>query len=131
MFSQHRKITRSQSTRAGLSERVANLRRNLNLAPAGLNAGAFQREHSAISPNTPARPTSLGDTRGPITIHWQDGPDAKVLIRNLGALAREDDIRHAAETVLAHITRFEQDDRPFPKEIYIGMSGKEAIGGLN
>jgi len=103
------------------------------LAPAGLNVDAFQREHSAISRNPPARPTSLGDTEGPITIRWQDGPDAKVLIRNLGALAGEDDIRHAAETVLAHITRFKQDDRLSPKgiykEIYIERSGKEETGG--
>jgi len=97
---------------------VAKAQNNLT-ASAKLNPRKFQEEHSAISLKIPKRVTSLGKNGGPISIHWQDGPDAKVLIRNIDRLDGAVGTENITETVLAHIERFQQDGLSFPREIYL------------
>jgi hypothetical protein len=99
---------------------VATLQSDLTAA-AKLNPGNFWVEHPAISRNQPEQVTSLGKTGEPISIHWKDGPDAKVLIRNLDRMDGAVGTEHITETILAHIKRFQQDDLPFPKEIYLDI----------
>ena len=115
MYTLKRKRTGSQSKQDSRPNEVANLQKHSALAE--VNPEKFWNEHSAISRNQPEKVTSLGKTGEPVSIHWQDGPEAKVLIRNLD-LSSADVVSRAAETVLDHITRFYQHP-PFPKEIYL------------
>jgi hypothetical protein len=120
MYPPVKKSIRSQPKPVGLPERVAGLQRNLTTA-AKLDPGNFWTEHSAISQNEPEQVTSLGKTGEPISIHWQDGPDAKVLIRNLDRLDGGVGTGNITETILAHIKKFQQDGLPLPKEIYLDV----------
>jgi len=96
---------------------VADLQRSLTTAD--LNPEAFQRDHSAISRNRPEKVTSLGETGGPVSTHWQNGPEAKVLISNINGLDGAVETERITETVLAHINKFQQDGLPLPQEIYL------------
>src|SRR5215510_2869717 len=116
MYGGKRNRSLSQSKRDSRPNKAANLQKHSALAE--LNPEKFWNEHSAISRNQPKKVTSLGKNGEPISIHWQDGPDAKVLIRNL-ALSSEVVVSHEAETVLDHIKGFFQHSLPFPKEIYL------------
>ena len=125
-----RRSIRSKPKPVGLPKRVADLQRSLTTAD--LNPEAFQRDHSAISRNRPEKVTSLGETGGPVSTHWQDGPEAKVLISNINGLDGRGETERIKETVLAHINKFQQDGLPLPQEIYLDTKkGKVPQRDLN